>query len=354
MADGKRQRIDFSEDLSKARGKLKKMDQLFQKAYLTLVEEKKNIYLTQGHGEMNHKGSKVPVRSASQLAKLLRALSYNVRTLDSDQGGFGAIPDDAHLLAIVGAAKQFTDNEIRNIESYVQNGGSLLVFLDVEYGGQERGLLNAEVDPLQAMLSRYGIQMNDGRLTNDKKHVSATRKKIDRTFLVANNFGSHVSVKSLAKNDEKLAVLIFQAGYLSAAKEIADGWKIANTVQTMATTFPDTNKNLAHDKGEQRKSYAIGMAAESDKGKIVVFSDATMVSNPLLQSPGNQIAILDGVKWLIGQEAISGEISSEEDVKIQHSKVRELFVFHISIYFVPVIILLIGFFVNRSRRKTAS
>lgn len=354
MTENNRQRIDLSEDLARARSKLKKLDELFQKSFLAITAEKKNVYFTQGHGEMSTSSRKIEVRSASQFTKLLRTVNYNARTINTAQKGYFEVPDDAHLLVIVGAAKRFTKEETEEIAAYVAKGGALLVFLDIEFSGAERDLLENEENPLLTFLEKSGFTYRDTKLVNEKKHIRATHKKIDRTFLASNNFSSHVSVKSLAKNEERMAVLTFQSGYLEPTKKIEGSWKIIKTIQTFPETFADTNNNLEFDNGEIRQPYTIAMAGESEKGRIIVFSDATMVSNPLLGNAGNQMAALDSVKWLIGQEKIIGEISSEEDVKIQHSKSRELFVFHGSIYLVPLLVLGIGFIVNRQRRGVRS
>ncbi len=350
MTEKNRQRIDLSEDLAAARSKLKKLDERFQKAFLAITAEKKNIYFAQGHGEMSIKSQKNRIRSASHLAKLLRTLNYNVRTLNPAQEGYLEIPDDADTVAIVGASRRYSSREVEALQSYMANGGSLLVFLDVEFGGQKRDFIEDESDPLLEFLALNGFAYFKEKLVNEKKHIRATRKKIDRTFLASNNFSSHIAVKSLAKNEERLAVLTFQSGYLEPSKKIQGKWKIIKTIQSFPSTFADSNNNLEFDDGEKRQAYAIAMAGESEKNKIIVFADATMVSDPLLSNAGNQLTVLDSVKWLIGQEQIIGEISSEEDVKIQHSKSRELFLFHGSIYLVPLLILGIGFIVNKQRK----
>ena len=101
---------------------------------------------------------------------------------------------------------------------------------------------------------------------------------------------------------------------------------------------------------EKRQSYAVGMISESENAKIMVFADATMASDPLQGARANQIAMLDAIRWLAGQESIMGKIDSEEDVKIQHSKSQELLIFHIPIYLVPLLVLVFGLFANRRRK----
>ena len=58
----------------------------------------------------------------------------------------------------------------------------------------------------------------------------------------------------------------------------------------------------------------------------------------------------DAFRWLTDRMNTSGALESEEDVRIQHSKSRELVVFHSSIYLAPALILMLGFFVNRRKK----
>ena len=90
------------------------------------------------------------------------------------------------------------------------------------------------------------------------------------------------------------------------------------------------------------------MVSESNKSRLMVFSDATMVSDPILLNPGNQLAVVDSVSGWLDRLKLWVK-SSEEDIKIQHSKSRDLLVFHGSIYLVPLIVLLFGFMANRRK-----
>ena len=98
---------------------------------------------------------------------------------------------------------------------------------------------------------------------------------------------------------------------------------------------------------------SIGMIAESAKSKVVVFSDATMISDPILVNPGNQV-ITDTLRWAIGHKSFMGAVNSEEDVKIQHSKSRDLIIFHGSIFLIPLMVLIFGFFATRQERLSES
>ena len=59
---------------------------------------------------------------------------------------------------------------------------------------------------------------------------------------------------------------------------------------------------------------------------------------------------LDGMKWLLGDEAIAGETSSEVDVPMAHTKKQDIVWFYSTIFLAPALVLGVGW-LHESRRK---
>ena len=351
MKDSQRQRISIGDDIDRARKKLKSLDASFQKALLPLIEDKKVIYVLEGHGEMGWKlsDSRSLLRSVKKLEALLRAQNFRVRDFSLSDGKYNKLPDDAAILAILGPAYGIPPAEIEIIKDYVNKGGSLLLFMDLEFGGEQAQSLGVEDDGLTTWLAELGLRYETSMLANDRVFYRATRKSVDHWFLGTNNISSHGSVQNLTKLDNRMGVLTFQSGYFEIDAGDSE-WKLTAAIRSLASSFTDNNRNFQVDNGEQRKAYPIAVAGEKGQSKLFAFADATMASDPLIANPGNQLAIIDVVRWLSGFEDFSGATESEEDVKIQHSKSRELFVFHGSIYAVPILVLLAGFIATRRKR----
>jgi hypothetical protein len=70
--------------------------------------------------------------------------------------------------------------------------------------------------------------------------------------------------------------------------------------------------------------------------------------------PANAYFALDGVKWLLGEEATAGEVSSEEDKPIEHTRKQDVFWFYSTIFVAPALVLGAGWTVNRRRGKKAA
>lgn len=354
--DQKRQRIEIGDTLDAARKKLQTLDQSFQQSLLALVEEKKVIYLTQGHGEMSWKSSSDnPWRSLRNFERLLRFQNFQLRELALTTGSVSEIPNDAAAIAIIGPAFAFSESMLPNLQNYLDGGGKLLIFLDIEFSGEDQERIDSNEDPLQSWLSSLGITYHREMLANDRTFMRYTSRIDDHGFLATNNFSSHESVSTLAKNDERMGVIIYQSGYFQSPEEKSD-WKLTTAIRSLATTFNDRNGNFQFDSnaGEARQAYPIGIAAQKGDAQIFAFADASLVSDPLIRNPGNQLAVSDVIKWLVGDMQFSGHTESEEDVKIQHSKSRELFVFHGSIYAIPLLVIFCGFIATRRKKGTGA
>ena len=62
---------------------------------------------------------------------------------------------------------------------------------------------------------------------------------------------------------------------------------------------------------------------------------------------------LDGAKWLVGDEGITGEVTNENDVPIVHTKKQDQVWFYGSSFLAPALVLGIGFLVAGRRRGRA-
>lgn len=355
----KRQRIDIGDRLEDARRKLRTLDSTFQKTLLLSTSKTETVYFSLSHGEMGwqaESGSN-ELRSIRSLETLLRNQNLWPRRIDTL---FTDIPNDGLALAIIGPSAAFAPQEVESIRRFIDRGGRLLLALDVDKGNEKSGdILAGDQNEMKKILDDLGVTFHREIIVNDRDFVATSRQKIDRYFLYTNVFGSHDAVKTLTRNEEKLSLLNFRSGSLDFGDKAVNGWELTGTAESMRNSFLDLNENLEFDEGkEKRGGRILSIAAEKalpggKRGKVLIFADASQFSDPLMQSPGNQWAALDGFRWLLDREETSGAVASEEDVFIKHSHMRDLWVFHGSIYLIPLAVLAFGFLMNRKKRKTA-
>jgi len=346
------ERVKIGEDFDAARRKLKKLDTEVRDALLKMARGQKVAYFTAGHGELYWGAEQAVDHKTSSLRKVLRALNYKVEELTVADGAAVEIPEDASLVVILGAESELMPEELAALDAYRRRGGSILVGL--EPGGAD----------LSALLDPIGIDVvDDVILANDSKFVPATRRPIDRANIFTDKFSTHPSVTTLSRNSRTMAFIVSRAVALEDLKT-GDG-KRTVTIRSLADTWGDRNANHAFDGDvEERKTWNIAMAASGeasgggdgapDEWRVVVVSDATWASDlalPLDPNKANFQYVVDAMSWLGHDDALAGTVNSEEDVKIEHTKEGEGWIFYSTSALVPLGLLGLGLIRLRVRRK---
>lgn len=122
--------------------------------YVTSSTDNK-MYLLQGHNEMALGATATSLISKANIA----TPSLNLLT-------DGGVPDDCQLILCVDPEKDLTDDERGMLETYLRNGGKLLLLLD-----------NPELENFNALLALYGLQMQKGLIGDNDRHYKAFTKQ---------------------------------------------------------------------------------------------------------------------------------------------------------------------------------
>ncbi len=133
--DAKRM-IVLGTDIKDAEKGLKTLDRDFQERLLKLLRERRNIYLTVGHGEINDEeraggpDAQKAGRGAQILKMLLGKQNYTVKDLGLTQGLAVDVPSDADVVMVLGPTEPFAPEELSALDRYAKRGGKLLMALD--------------------------------------------------------------------------------------------------------------------------------------------------------------------------------------------------------------------------------
>jgi hypothetical protein len=349
-ASGNRtERIDLGPTLASARPLLKKLDSELQRILLILTSKEKVAYVMRGHGELSpdvNSGNSA-LQSSKLLEELLRDLNWNIKSFGLTEGSSTKVPEDAGLVLTIGSKQPFMKEEVEVLKDHAARGGALLIALDTADKTRD--------DPLTTWLESIGLQFDHAPVANDRNHIAATRSPADRWFLFTTSFVNHESTRTLSRNDDKIALLTFASGSLGVTPE-SSGWKHQETVRSLADSFVDRNRNYTFDdKIERRAPVTIAAASVNSGGKnakMVVTADAGIFSDPLIRNPGNVTFIADSVKWLAGEQSISGKIADEDDVRIRHTGKQDLIWFYGSVLVVPMSMILAGALTVRGTRRS--
>jgi hypothetical protein len=360
--------IQLGLSIERARAQLRKFDGDILAAVLELSRERRMAYFTLGHGERNER-----VRDESQsetgvsgLEGLLRGKGYQIKSLGLAQGLGTAVPDDASLVIIAGAADPFTKAEGQAIRRYLERGGRLLALLEPQPGQRTP---KQGADPLLEVLEAYGIKFENVIQANDRIFARRTFTVADYALLVTTAYGPHPAANSVRRAPDQFPLLLLTSGALRKGQE-PPNLQIREVVKAMPGTWGDRNGNFRFDAPlETRDALALAMgvgpaqtAQSAGKSKepkrapapqLLVFADADVASDLLMQNRANSTVLADSVAWLAGDEAPAGLPTSEEDQRIQHAKGDEWLWFYLPVVGVPVLVLLLGTVVVNRRRRLA-
>jgi ABC-type uncharacterized transport system len=406
--------LNIGADMESARAKLKTLDRDFQEQLLKAVRSHKTVYFTVGHGEINDapKGSAEKDGRTASIAKLLlQKQNVTVKDLGLGQGLGSDVPADADAVVVLGPSDGFAPEEIASLTRFAERGGHLLMALDPEsasslnlVGVQDSesaeppaaaapsaapaaqpvpsGSAAAKAPPLPAspvpshlaaLVGVVGLTYSPDLLANETSHIRVRNNDSDRTRLQSSSFSSHASVSTLSRNSPRAAVVFFGSGSLDKPQTLQG--KVDFAVRTPSSTFNDVNKNFKLDKGAEKTSvYNLAAAvtrpvagaapqpamdekskdkkAEPVEMRAFVTADVDAFSDLVMQNViGNQVLFVDAMRWLVGEESFSGQVNTEEDVRIEHTKQQDLAWFYSTIFGIPGVVLGAGLFLRRRALK---
>jgi hypothetical protein len=357
--DTLREQMGMPLELERARGNLRSLDQDFQKRVLQVSRKAKVAYFTAGHdersdvptarGENENEQRQASIRS---LRTLLVDLGFEPRELGLAQGLGSEVPADASVVLVLGPSKPFLPEEIAALQRYVDKNGRLLLALDPEGG-----------ESFSTLLAGLWLEYHPITLAHEDIHYRLTRQTSDRINIGAASYSSHVSVTTNSRLGTRAPLLMFGSGYLSKKEKAGTGIiNVDVTLRSESKTFADKNADFTFNDGaEMRAAYDLVAAVTKrnasavqpeEEARVVVVADSDVFTDRALRlNRGNQYFVVDVFRWLGGEERFTGQVSSEEDMPISHTKKEDLVWFYLSIFAVPAFVLGFGLVMTRRRKR---
>ncbi len=331
------ERLTLPAQIGTARARLRTLDRDVQERLWRLARDPRTAYLTVGHGEFNGPAGDEadPLQKVDLLKDGLRVFNYRVEDLGLRQGLGRAIPDNAAMVLVLGPRSPFLEEELEALDRYLAAGGAILLALDPD-SDFRLGLLE----------ERLGVRYQRVPLANDGQHLRRRGNVSDRQLIVTDRFTAHEAVTTLGRTRVGSGILLLGSGYLEAAD--SGGPRPRFVVRTLPTTYADLNENYEFDSAtEVRMSYNLVAAIEGRESsagmRALVYADAGMFTDGVISSIALNAALFsDGVRWLGGDEAFGGEITSEEDIPIVHTRAQDVALFYLTILGAPLLILAAG------------
>ena len=337
-------------ELTEARTTLRKLDGTFQQSFTKLVRPERVLFLTVGHGERNAKSSDVkPEDGTKIMGDVLKRLNLKTQDFGVSQGLGSKVPETASAVLVIAPSIELLSEDVDTLRKYVQGGGRLLLMLDP---GQKTGL-----PPLLAAL---GLEQLPGTVTSDTNFMARLHNPSDRTIVFSNTYTSHPSVTTVTRNQREVATVLVSGSALKAAPPSGGGPKpkVTFPLRSAREFWRDLDGNFERNGDEQNEALnlmaAVTIAGTGGKeGRAVVIGDGDFMTDKVAANHGNYLLFIDMLAWLVGNEELGGEVSSEEDVAIEHTREENKVWFYATTFAVPAPIVVLGYWVARRRRRRA-
>ncbi|MCA2978427.1 MAG: Gldg family protein [Myxococcaceae bacterium] len=341
-------------EIEKSRTQLRGLDAEVQKRVLQIAKTRRTVYFTQGHGERTQdpvSGDQRP--TIDKLWRALQEQNFDVRTLSAAEGLGQDVPRDAAAVFVLGPTRAFPPPEASALVEYGKRGGKLFIALDPEAGlGFEE------------LLTPLGLSFRPEVLTDDKMFARIGRQASPADFrnIGTRTFSSHPAVTTLSR--AQAAVLLVGAGPLKELDTHPADLVIDMALRSQSTTWNDANNNFTADApGEVRQAYGLLAAVTrraasnkvEDELRVLVLSDSDAITDDIVDAlEGNVRLVLDGMKWLLGEEQLQGTTNSELDVPMTRTRSQDSAWFYGTTFLAPVLVLALGFLVRRRGNRPRS
>lgn len=295
------------------------------------------VYALTGHGEAS---------LSQNLQNMIGKDNYTLSSLEllTEDG----IPDDCDALLIVSPQTDITEREKEAILSYMEKGGSVMLFAD---------LITAETPNLDALLDAYGLQLERGIVI----------ERGGNNFLAGGYYHyllpdikSHGITASLIENNKRVLLPAAQA-----VTETASHRSSLSVTTLLTTTSESYLKPSAYEMTTMEKEtgdidgpFPVGMAVTEETSggttHLAVFTSSYMLDDSFDQIvySANSDMFLSALGWMCQYEqsmSIHAKAVNSEVLVVPASAGNTWGM--IMVIVLPLALLALGLFVTLSRRK---
>ena len=309
---------------------------------LSRTNQQAVMYLD-GHGERNLIG--VKNFDIGEFGKQLEAKGFKFANPDLTIAQ--AVPSNGAMLVIASPQVDVSEVEAKKIKAYLVAGGNLFWMLD---DNNLRGL--------KEVADYLGLQVSPGIAMD----MASAQYGADARVSFASLYGEHAIT-----NNFMLRTLFPEAHEVTAHGNDDNGWKVSNLVEVAPNGWL-TSEKLAKDvkpvfneKKDKKGPINIGVALERTYGKkgqrVVVMGNGNFLSNTFITNGGNLDLGVNMVNWLAGDDKlITIQPMPLKDINVtipdtDSGRIIAWTVFHGFQYFIPLGMMIAGFYLWWKRRK---
>lgn len=201
------------------------------------------IYYTVGHGEQ---------KITDTLADLFKKSNFSteeINTLVKTE-----IPKDCDLLFLYGPTTDFTEDEIKNLSAYLQNGGNVIYLM---------GEADKQLSNLNALLLEYGMEVVDGFMADTQRCYQQNPYYVFPTLSVSGDLATGL--------ESEMILMLYPRGM-----KTVDPARETITVEAFMSTSSGGGYKITEGTQEQG-SYVLGAVATENEARLTVITSDTLV-----------------------------------------------------------------------------
>lgn len=256
--------------------------------------EQRVIYFMTGHGESDvvNAGESAYTRVSS----LLKSKNYTIQTLNLRAEN--AIPTDAVAIVIAGPRGPITETETALLQTYVENGGSLVVLEDPTVLTSKG---NAP-DALETYLSSvWGVTFNNDIVIDPSSNPL--------TFAISYRYGDHDITNRMLSS----MITFFPVARSLTINAPSQEIQASGLVYTIDRAWGETNfdsisnNTFKYQAGEDTGGPILLAAALKNTttgARLVVFSNSSFANNTYVDQYGNADLIINSIDWAAKQDEL--------------------------------------------------
>jgi ABC-type uncharacterized transport system involved in gliding motility auxiliary subunit len=264
------------------------------------------IYWLQGHGEPNP-------QEFSQADRALRNKNYQVQPIVLAQS---PLPKAAKLLVWIGSKQPLLPAELTAIDSYLADGGRLLLLANpnVQLGARD-------------LLQKWGVTLSDRTIW------SQVANRIEQVAVVT-NYGTHPISQSFGNN-----LSIYPAARPLSFQPMADrsAVPILMTSDNSWAAPPQADRRTFDPKLDQKGPLTLGVAVTNEKSgaRLVVIGNSSFIQDGGFEQGLNGDVFLNSLGWLSDQDSLNMRPKEITNRRIDLSAGQTQFLFWLPVVLLP-------------------
>lgn len=304
---------------------------------------KKTLCAVNGHGERDLEDAQSETGFAVA-KKALEGENYTVEPLLL--ASVDKVPAECTIVMIAGPQRPYLEGEIKVLEDYLKEGGSLYAMLEPQTGG-----------PLIDMLGRWGVKVYDDIIIDkvvrlfegESLGIQPIVTDYDAEHPITRDFGK----QTIFTQARSLGRLEPPSGLISTeiAKTSANSWgesQVEQLFKSGQVTLDDKDR-----RGPVPVAVAVGPqgAERGRSAKLVVFGDADFAGNRFFSAFFNGDLFLNAANWLTNQEKqISIRPKGPRASFVRLTDEQMSGIFNLAVLILPQLLLTFGIVVAWRRR----